>query len=49
MTPRRLRELLAGTRLDQREAAALIAYKNHNSIRQCLNGEAPAALPPGRR
>lgn len=38
MTPERLRELLAAARLDQREAAALLGYASHNSLRQAMAG-----------
>ena len=38
MTGDRLRELLAAANVDQREAAALLGYKSHNSLRQAMAG-----------
>jgi hypothetical protein len=46
MTPERLRELLDEAGLGPREAAAVLGYRNHNSVRQCLSGR--ATLPPSK-
>lgn len=46
MTGARLRDLLAAARLDQREAAALLGYASHNSLRQVMDGK--ASLPPDK-
>lgn len=40
MTGARLREQLAAARVDLREAAALLGYASHNSLRQVIDGKA---------